>query len=59
MREEALNWWDQLSFNDVTDYYDLWLYDPTNNRDWSFSMVCASRSTIEFIYRKFYLEENM
>ena len=59
MREKALEWWRNLPMKECEEFYNLWLNDPTNNKDWEFAMVLASSSTIEFIYKKFYLQEQI
>lgn len=59
MREKALEWWGYLTFNEAQKFYLLWINDPNNKSTLSFAMVCGSSSVIEFIYRKYYLDEDV
>lgn len=59
MRAKALEWWNKLSHNEAYEYYQLWYNNTDNKRKWSFSMVCHSSSTIEFLYKMYILDEDV
>jgi len=59
MRTDALEWWENLRHSEAYAYYELWYYNTDNKRKWSFQLVCASSSTIEFLYRMYFLEEDV